>query len=72
MDAGADDLAGFEGDGFVVALSLRLALFFAEATASGLVEPPPAEEEAIFFYKHGRREGREIGVRGMEDRGQNQ
>lgn len=55
---GAEDFVGAEDAGFVAALSLRLALFFAEATASGLVDPPPAEEEAIFFYKHGRREGR--------------
>lgn len=42
-------MARVEGDDFDEALSLRLARFFADATASGLVEPPPAEEEATFF-----------------------
>lgn len=52
MDVGAEDLAGAEDDGFVAALSLKLALFFAEATASGFVDAPPAEDEAIFFCRN--------------------
>lgn len=58
MDVGAEDLAGAEDDDFVAALSLKLALFFAEATASGFVDAPPAEDEAIFFCRSVRMNGR--------------